>query len=112
MYDPWQQRSPRDLDLFRDSKLLGSPIDSADTRHQRYAVLSQRLALDINTTAYISSSPIVAETTLEQITNHMRVCVVIGKGIETIRGVLHMGSQRRDAGATSASSGVLPSLLG
>jgi hypothetical protein len=97
---------------FAIQKLLGSPIDSADTSYQRYAVLSQPLAPDINTTAYISSSPIVAETTLEQITNHMRVCVAIGEGVETIRGILHMGSQRRDAGATSASSGVLPSLLG
>ena len=63
-------------------KLLGSPIVSADTRHKRYAVLSQRLALDINI-----ASPIDAEATLEQITNHMRVCVKIGEGIETLRGI-------------------------
>ncbi|KAI0247841.1 hypothetical protein BJV78DRAFT_1285209 [Lactifluus subvellereus] len=75
------------LIFFAIQKLLGSPIVSADTRHQRYAVLSQRLALDINTTAYTSTYRIGATATLEQITNHMRVCVEIGEGNETIRGI-------------------------
>jgi hypothetical protein len=46
-----------------------------------YAVLSQRLALDINTPQYLfnSESPLDAMRTMhEQIANHMRVCVAVG----------------------------------
>jgi hypothetical protein len=55
-----------------------------------YAVLSQRLALDINTPQYLfnSESPLDAMRTMhEQIANHMRVCVAVGAGIESLRGV-------------------------
>ncbi|KAI0253795.1 hypothetical protein BJV78DRAFT_130947 [Lactifluus subvellereus] len=89
MYDRGDNEVREHLLSFAIQKLLGSPIVSAETRHQRYAVLSQRLALDINTTAYISESPSPgdADATLEQIRNHMHVCVEIGEGIETIRGI-------------------------
>ncbi|KAI0253963.1 hypothetical protein BJV78DRAFT_1280684 [Lactifluus subvellereus] len=53
-----------------------------------YAVLSQRLALDINTTAY-DSAPLIdaSEKILKQIANHMRVCVEIRDGMKIIRGI-------------------------
>src|SRR6266702_3699956 len=56
---------------------------------QKCAVLSQRLALDINRTLYITTPPNSeeAEKLHNQISNHMRVCQAIGEGIETIRGV-------------------------
>ncbi len=56
---------------------------------QKCAVLSQRLALDINSTLYITTPPNSeeAEKLHNQISNHMRVCQAIGEGIETIRGV-------------------------
>ncbi|KAI0253843.1 hypothetical protein BJV78DRAFT_133573 [Lactifluus subvellereus] len=87
MYDYGDDKVRQHLIFFAIQKLLGSPIVSADTTHQRYAVLSHRLALDINTTAYISPSPSDAGETLEQMRNHMRVCVDIGEGNETIRGI-------------------------
>jgi hypothetical protein len=55
-----------------------------------YAVLSQRLALDINTPQYLfnSGSPLDSMRTMhEQIANHMRVCVAVGDGIESLRGI-------------------------
>jgi hypothetical protein len=55
-----------------------------------YAVLSQRLALDIDTPQYLltSASPFtLMETMHEQIANHMRVCLAVGSGVESLRGV-------------------------
>jgi hypothetical protein len=51
--------------------------------------LSQRLVLDINTTAYVSEPSLIAyeEAILEQITNHMWVCGETGEGTETMRGI-------------------------
>jgi hypothetical protein len=60
------------------------------TDHQAYAVLSQHLALDINTPQYLfnSESPLDAMRLMHvQIANHMRVCVAVGNGIESLRGV-------------------------
>jgi hypothetical protein len=45
------------------------------------------LALDIKSTAYVSTPISAYEVTLRQIANHMRVCVEIGEGNETIRGI-------------------------
>ena len=67
-------------------RLTTEPLSNA----QMYAVLSQRLALDINTPQYLfnSESPLDAMQTMhEQIANHMRVCVAVGAGIESLRGV-------------------------
>ena len=52
---------------------------------QRYAVLSQRLALDINTIQYLTSDgPLQLMQVLhDQVANHMRVVVAVGTGIET-----------------------------
>jgi hypothetical protein len=55
-----------------------------------YAVLSQRLALDINTPQYLfnSGSPLDAMRTMhEQIVNHMRVYVAVGDGIASLHGI-------------------------
>lgn len=52
-----------------------------------YAVLSQRLPLDINSTTYIPLPPGQVEKEQEQISNHICVCMSIGDGIETIRGI-------------------------
>jgi hypothetical protein len=52
------------------------------------AVLSQRLALDIDSTGYVLSPQVSPyQTTMEQIANHMRICVEIGVQTETIRGI-------------------------
>ena len=60
------------------------------TNAQIYAVLSQRLALDINSTQYPGGrqGPFeVMQTLHEQVANHMRVCVTVGDGIETLRAI-------------------------
>ncbi len=56
---------------------------------QRYAVLSQRLALDINTIQYLTSDgPLQLMQVLhDQVANHMRVVVAVGTGIETLYAV-------------------------
>jgi hypothetical protein len=46
------------------------------------------LALDINTTAYVSeTSPSASQTILEQMSNYMRVCVETGEETVTMRGI-------------------------
>ncbi len=55
-----------------------------------YAVLSQRLALDVNTPQYLlaSASPLqLMQTIHEQVANHMRVCVAVGDGVESLHAV-------------------------
>ncbi|KAI9430204.1 hypothetical protein H4582DRAFT_1820313, partial [Lactarius indigo] len=78
------------LDFAVQKLLCGKPGDKSLTEAQMYAVLSQRLALDINTPQYLfnSASPLDAMRTMhEQIANHMRVCVAVGGGIESLRGI-------------------------
>jgi hypothetical protein len=50
----------------------------------------QQLALDINSTLYVTVPDnylTVVEKLRAPISNHMRACVAIGEGIETIRGI-------------------------
>ncbi len=56
---------------------------------QKCAILSQQLALDINSTLYITTPPNSKEVEKlhNQISNHMCICQVIGEGIKTIHGV-------------------------
>ncbi|KAH9179801.1 hypothetical protein EDB89DRAFT_2238751 [Lactarius sanguifluus] len=78
------------LDFAVQKLLCGKLGDKSLTEAQMYAVLSQRLALDINTPQYLfnSASPLDAMRTMhEQIANHMRVCVAVGGGIESLRGI-------------------------
>jgi hypothetical protein len=74
---------------FAIQKLLGEAPGDSPKEAQEFAVLSQRLALDINSTQYtVPDNPLaVVEKLGIQISNHMRVCVAIGEGIETIRGI-------------------------
>ena len=56
----------------------------------RNSPLSQQLALDINSTLYVTvpDNPLtVVEKLWAQISNHMCACVAIGEGIEPIRGI-------------------------
>ncbi|KAH9977334.1 hypothetical protein BGW80DRAFT_1443580 [Lactifluus volemus] len=55
---------------------------------RNYLAMTKRLALDINSAAYVSApSTSIREMTLEQIANHMQVCVEIGEENENIRGI-------------------------
>ncbi|KAI9445640.1 hypothetical protein BJY52DRAFT_1102519, partial [Lactarius psammicola] len=76
---------------FAVQKLLCRNLGNESlTNPQTYTVLLQRLALDINTPHYLYDleSPFdTMQTMHEQIANHMRVCVVVGKGIESLRGI-------------------------
>ncbi|KAI9434763.1 hypothetical protein BJY52DRAFT_1231070 [Lactarius psammicola] len=90
-YDHGDEEVRRSLLDFAVQKLLcGNLGNESLTNPQTYAVLSQRLVLDINTPHYLYNleSPFDAMRTMhEQIANHMRVCVVVGKGIESLRGI-------------------------
>jgi hypothetical protein len=77
---------------FAEDKLLCAECSKLPslTNAQIYVVLSQRLALDTNTTNYLihSLNPLHAVKSMhEQIANHMRVCVAIEDRIETLHGV-------------------------
>jgi hypothetical protein len=73
---------------FAAAKLLGDTSRVIDTKQKQYAILLQRLALDINSTSQVSTPPVSAyDEMLVQIANHMRVCVEIGQGTESIRGI-------------------------
>jgi len=77
---------------FAQKKLLC--VDNIDSGEPSYsskrgcAVLSQHLALDINTIGYVASGFMrdvtIAEKAQEQIVNHMRVCVAIPKDLVDI----------------------------
>lgn len=78
------------LDFAVQKLLCPGPPSNTLNNAQMYAVLSQRLALDIHTPQYLfdSASPLDAMQTMhEQIANHMRVCVAVGSGIESLRGI-------------------------
>ncbi|KAI0301698.1 hypothetical protein B0F90DRAFT_1667815 [Multifurca ochricompacta] len=73
-----------------NEKLLCGPGSEGLSDAQTYAVLSQRLALDIDTSQYLlpSATPLTpTEIVHEQISNHMRVCISVGKGFESMRAV-------------------------
>ncbi|KAI0302852.1 hypothetical protein B0F90DRAFT_1816405 [Multifurca ochricompacta] len=91
LYDHGNQVTREGLIDFAMEKLLcGSrgPGPLSDARI--YAVLSQRLALDIDSSQYHLSSvtPLnLAEIIHEQITYHMRVCISVGKEFESMHAV-------------------------
>jgi hypothetical protein len=89
LYDCGDEEVQRGLCQFALQKLLcATPGDKIVlTEAQKYALLSQRLALDVNSTIYVPLTPDEAEKEHHQITNHMRIAVSIGDGIETLRGV-------------------------
>ncbi|KAI9429189.1 hypothetical protein H4582DRAFT_2153637 [Lactarius indigo] len=90
-YDHGNEDVRQSLIHFATQKLLcGNSASGTLTHAQIYAVLSQRLVLDINTPQYLFdlSSPLDAMQTMhEQIANHMRVCMAVGSGIESFRSI-------------------------
>ena len=92
LYDNGTDGTHNGLLRFAVQKLLCIVLTETTklTNAQIYAVLSQRLALDINSTQYpgATQSPLEMMQTLhEQVANHMRVCVAVGNGIETLYAV-------------------------
>ncbi|KAH8993716.1 hypothetical protein EDB92DRAFT_2113656 [Lactarius akahatsu] len=94
----WASRYDHGDDEIRNSlldfalqKLLCTPqVPRSLTEAQVYAVLSQRLALDVNTPQYLlaSANPLqLMQATHEQVANHMRVCVALRDGAESLRAV-------------------------
>jgi hypothetical protein len=82
----------RSLVEFAQEKLLCAQLEKLGTftNAQIYAILSQCLALDSDTTKYFFHSPdpnSAVKAMHEQIARHMRVCMAIDNGIETLRGI-------------------------
>jgi hypothetical protein len=91
LYDHGDEHVRQSLLEFAVQKLLCGDLKSGNLgKAQVYAVLSQCLALDANTPQYFvnAESPLEAvETMRVQIANHMRVCVSVGDGIESLRAI-------------------------
>ncbi|KAH9042332.1 hypothetical protein EDB84DRAFT_1472869 [Lactarius hengduanensis] len=82
------------LDFAVIKLLCGRDDRSGDlslSTDQQCAVLSQRLALDIDSSAYITSGStrnyVMADKVQLQIANHMRVCISIPRDLVAVRGV-------------------------
>jgi hypothetical protein len=78
--------------VFAQEKLLCAETSDPEslTSAQLYAVLSQRFALDTSMTNFLFHTPNpngAMKHLHEQIAKHMRVCVTIDDGIETLRGI-------------------------
>ncbi|KAH8991830.1 hypothetical protein EDB83DRAFT_2534946 [Lactarius deliciosus] len=86
-YDHGNEEVRRGLVHFASLKLLCGTFPDKLSEAQNRAVLSQRLPLDINSTIYAPLPSDQVEKEQEQISNHMRVCMSIGDGIDTIRGI-------------------------
>jgi hypothetical protein len=85
LYDCGNKEVRCGLCQFALQKLLcTTPGDIINlTEVQKYALLSQWLALDVNSTIYVPLTPDEAEKEHHQIMNHMRIVVSIGDGIKT-----------------------------
>lgn len=92
-YDYGDDAVKNSLLEFAVQKLLCGHLENekALTQAQIYAVLSQRLAIDINTPHYLfpaaEDSLKTTEAIHKQVENHMRVCVAVGDGIESLRAI-------------------------
>jgi hypothetical protein len=94
MYDSSQQQNYRSVFKLAISKLLSAPDERElnFTVHQQCAVLSQRLALEINSATYIISGSTrnydMSHKLQTQIASHMRVCMAIPKDLtSTVHGI-------------------------
>ncbi|KAF8271312.1 hypothetical protein EI94DRAFT_1720892 [Lactarius quietus] len=91
MYDSGVDRVRGSIIRFAAMKLLGSDIygNLSFTADQHCAVLSQRLALEINSSSYVTSGSTrnydMSEKAQFQISNHMRVCLSIPKDLASVR---------------------------
>ena len=91
-YDHGDPKVRENLIYFAMDKLLFGDVNITEglSSAQAYAVLSQRVALDINMPQYLfwgKSTNVMYAKESEQITNHMRVCVAIHDNIESLHGV-------------------------
>lgn len=90
-YDHGNEEVRNGILEFAIHKLLGKLENGkALSNAQMYAVLSQRLALDIDTPQYLltpASPSTLMQTMHEQIANHMRICLAVGSGVESLRGI-------------------------
>ncbi|KAH9035048.1 hypothetical protein EDB84DRAFT_1269650, partial [Lactarius hengduanensis] len=93
LYDHSSEENRRNILKFAVTKLLCRPSGNTDdfSSDHECAVLSQRLALDFDHTAYITSGSTkkydMASKAQLQISNFMRVCVAIPEDLVTLRGV-------------------------
>jgi hypothetical protein len=95
MYDSGQAITRETFLSLAITKLLCAPDDESGnislTTDQQCSILSQRLALDINSTAYVTSGSIrnyeMADKAQLQISNFMRVCIAIPEDLVSVRGV-------------------------
>ena len=95
MYDHSEVINRKTILSFAITKLLcapdGEPPRPPLTTDQQCAILSQRLALDINSSAYVISGSTrnydMADKAQLQISNYMRVCVAIPEDLVAVRGV-------------------------
>ncbi len=94
IYDCSDQRNLRSIHSLAITKLLcadGDPYSLQFSIDQQCAVLSQRLALDINGTTYVTSGSTSNYDMMDkvqlQIANHLRVCIAILEDLATVRGV-------------------------
>ena len=86
-YDHSNDKVCQGLIHFALLKLLCGTSRKNLTEAQKYAILLQRLPLDINSTIYVPLPRSQVEKEQEQISNHMHICMSIGDGIETIHGI-------------------------
>lgn len=95
MFDSSEPRNRRGILDFAIAKLLctsGQPNQLQFTVDKECAVLSQCLALEINSSIYVTSGSTQNHNMLEkvqlQIAKHMRVCIDIPKDLTTVRGII------------------------
>ncbi|KAH9172091.1 hypothetical protein EDB89DRAFT_2070070 [Lactarius sanguifluus] len=86
-YDHGNEEVRCGLVHFASLKLLCGTFPDKLSEAQNRAVLSQQLPLDINSTIYAPLPSDQVEKEQEQISNHMLICMSIGDGIDTIRGI-------------------------
>jgi hypothetical protein len=88
LYDCGDEEVRLGLCQFALIKLLCATANNIVlTEAQKYALLSHRLALDINSMTYVPLTPSEAEKEHYQVTNHMRVVTSIGDSIKSLRSV-------------------------
>ncbi|KAI0262467.1 hypothetical protein BC834DRAFT_972056 [Gloeopeniophorella convolvens] len=71
------------LDFAQSKLLCATNVKKGTlTLSQKFAVLSQRLPLDINSTQYTGQPPSATDKAHEQVESHMRVCLEVSQGHE------------------------------
>ncbi|KAI0267702.1 hypothetical protein BC834DRAFT_55711 [Gloeopeniophorella convolvens] len=84
-YDHGSEEVKDQLLRFAQNKLIcGGVVQNKDdlTESQMFALLSQRLPLDINSARYMTYWPAEIEKARNQVKNHMRICLEVPQGQE------------------------------